>query len=60
MNKLKKMDKLINDIAVYLSRQPYVEVAGLIQRISNELQSIEMSKKVATDVIEEKKVEKKA
>jgi len=60
MNKLKKMDKLLNDIAVYLSRQPYVEVAGLIQRISNELQSIEMSKKVATDVIEEKKVEKKA
>lgn len=55
MNKLKKMDKLLNDIAVYLSRQPYVEVAGLIQRISNELQNMEINKKIATDVVKEEK-----
>lgn len=54
------MDKLLNDVAIYLSRQPYVEVAGLIQRISVELQNMEINKKAASDVVEEKKVEKKA
>lgn len=60
------MDKLLNDIGIYLSRQPYAEVANLIERISVELQNIEMNKKVADklpkEVVENKEVseEKKA
>lgn len=38
MKKIELSEHLLNDVAAYLARQPYIEVADLLRRLQSEAQ----------------------